>query len=110
MASGIGVTWSEFTRAKEMSDEYQRLFNRGLTRNLAADYVRTFINVTTMEGANDAARQAVNALLDTAGSDEARCPRWPLYRAPEFEPWKRLDQERWRNGAPNLFDADQWRR
>ena len=42
--------------------------------------------------------------------DEARRPCWPFYRAPEFEPWTRLNQERWRNGAPNLIDADQWRR
>lgn len=71
---------------------------------LAADYVRTHINVTTMEGANDAARAAVNALLDESGSAEPHAPRWALYRAPEFEPWKALDRERWRRNEPNVFD------
>ena len=73
---------------------------------LAADYVRTFINVTTMEGANEAARRAVNGLLEAAGSSEALAPRWDLYRAPEFEPWKQLDAEQWRRGEPNVFDVD----
>jgi uncharacterized protein with NAD-binding domain and iron-sulfur cluster len=73
---------------------------------LAADYVRTHINVTTMEGANEAARRAVNALLDEAGSSEAHAPRWALYRAPEFEPWRQLDAERWRRREPNVFDVD----
>ena len=74
---------------------------------LAADYVRTHINVTTMEGANEAARRAVNALLDESGSREAHAPRWDLYRAPEFEPWKLLDAERWRRHEPNIFDTDE---
>jgi hypothetical protein len=73
---------------------------------LAADYVRTHINVTTMEGANEAARRAVNALLDEAGSNEPRAPRWDLYRAPEFEPWRQLDAERWRRHEPNFYDTD----
>ena len=74
---------------------------------LAADYVRTHINVTTMEGANEAARPAVNVLLDEAGSNEARAPRWDLYRPPEFGPWKELDADRWRRHQPNIFDTDQ---
>jgi uncharacterized protein with NAD-binding domain and iron-sulfur cluster len=73
---------------------------------LAADYVRTYINVTTMEGANEAARRAVNALLEAAGSHEAHAPRWDLYRAPEFEPWKQLDRERSSRNQPNIFDTD----
>jgi uncharacterized protein with NAD-binding domain and iron-sulfur cluster len=73
---------------------------------LAADYVRTHINVTTMEGANEAARRAVNALLDEAGSNEPRAARWDLYRAPEFEPWRQLDAERWRRHQPNFYDTD----
>ncbi|WP_030432876.1 hypothetical protein [Allokutzneria albata] len=34
---------------------------------LAADYVRNDIDLATMEGANEAAREAVNALLDASG-------------------------------------------
>jgi uncharacterized protein with NAD-binding domain and iron-sulfur cluster len=72
---------------------------------LAADYVRTYINVTTMEGANEAARRAVNGLLDAAGSHEPRAPVWDLYHASEFEAWKALDRERWRRHEPNVFDG-----
>ncbi len=45
---------------------------------LASDYVRTFTDLATMEGANEAARRAVNAILDAAGSDSERCEVWPL--------------------------------
>ena len=31
---------------------------------LAADYVRTNTDLTTMEGANEAARRAVNCIID----------------------------------------------
>jgi hypothetical protein len=45
---------------------------------LASDYVRTFTDLATMEGANEAARRAVNAILDASGSDADRCCVWPL--------------------------------
>jgi uncharacterized protein with NAD-binding domain and iron-sulfur cluster len=45
---------------------------------LASDYVRTFTDLATMEGANEAARRAVNAILDASGSDSDRCEVWPL--------------------------------
>ena len=45
---------------------------------LASDYVRTHTDLATMEGANEAARRAVNAILDATGSDSERCGVWPL--------------------------------
>jgi hypothetical protein len=45
---------------------------------LASDYVRTYTDLATMEGANEAARRAVNAILDATGSDAERCGVWPL--------------------------------
>jgi uncharacterized protein with NAD-binding domain and iron-sulfur cluster len=45
---------------------------------LAADYVRTETDLACMEGANEAARRAVNALLDAAGSAKPRCELWRL--------------------------------
>jgi hypothetical protein len=33
------------------------------------DYVQTNIDLATMEGANESARSAVNALLDASGSN-----------------------------------------
>jgi uncharacterized protein with NAD-binding domain and iron-sulfur cluster len=73
---------------------------------LAGDWVRTNINVTTMEGANEGARQAVNALLDAAGSAAPRCSLHGLFRPPEFEPLKAVDRARYREQQPNLFDID----
>jgi uncharacterized protein with NAD-binding domain and iron-sulfur cluster len=46
---------------------------------LASDYVQTFTDLATMEGANEAARRAVNAILDATGSDAERCHVWPLH-------------------------------
>ncbi|MGH3716304.1 MAG: FAD-dependent oxidoreductase [Micromonosporaceae bacterium] len=76
---------------------------------LAGDWVRTDINVTTMEGANEGARQAVNALLDAAASTQPRCTLKTLFRPPEFEAPKRADEENYRLGLPNAFDiVDPW--
>jgi uncharacterized protein with NAD-binding domain and iron-sulfur cluster len=47
--------------------------------SLASDYVRTHTDLATMEGANEAARRAVNAILDATGHDAGdRCEVWPL--------------------------------
>ncbi|RJL34579.1 FAD-dependent oxidoreductase [Bailinhaonella thermotolerans] len=72
---------------------------------LAGDWVRTPINVTTMEGACQGGRQAVNALLDAAGSTAGRCPVHRLHRSPLFEAAKRDDRLRYRLGLPNAFDV-----
>jgi len=45
---------------------------------LASDYVRTSTDLATMEGANEAARRAVNAILEATGTDEEPCRLWPL--------------------------------
>ena len=46
---------------------------------LASDYVRTYTDLATMEGANEAARRAVNAILDATGSRQERCRLWKLH-------------------------------
>jgi uncharacterized protein with NAD-binding domain and iron-sulfur cluster len=71
---------------------------------LAGDYVRTDVDLATMEGANESARRAVNALLDADNSDAERCRVQELYRPPEMEPLKRIDEVRYRLGLPNTFD------
>ncbi|MEU7183920.1 MULTISPECIES: hydroxysqualene dehydroxylase [Streptomyces] len=71
---------------------------------LAGDYVRTDVDLATMEGANESARRAVNALLDADNSGSERCHIWELYRPPEMEPLKRVDEVRYRLGLPNTFD------
>jgi uncharacterized protein with NAD-binding domain and iron-sulfur cluster len=60
---------------------------------LAADYVRTNTNLATMEGANEAARRATNAILKVAGSKAEPCEvRW---LAEPAEPIRLLDKELW---------------
>lgn len=70
----------------------------------AGDWVQTPINVTTMEGANQGARQAVNALLDAAGSNADKCDVHELYESPIFEPFKQQDRLRYKLRLPNEFD------
>jgi uncharacterized protein with NAD-binding domain and iron-sulfur cluster len=72
---------------------------------LAGDYVRTTIDLATMEGACEAGRRAVNALLDTVGSNAPRCTLFPLYRAVELEPLRQADNARYASGQPNMFDT-----
>ncbi len=43
---------------------------------LAADFVDTATNLACMEGANEAARKAVNAILDRSGSTRDKCQTW----------------------------------
>lgn len=72
---------------------------------LAGDYVRTNVDLATMEGASEAARTAVNAILDVSGSNAPRCQLFTLYRATELEPFRQLDIGRYAAGQSNLFDA-----
>ena len=53
---------------------------------LAADYVRTNTDLATMEAANEAARRAVNAILDRTGSAAARCADLHAARARRAAP------------------------
>src|SRR5918992_23567 len=58
---------------------------------LAADFVRTHTDLATMEGANEAARRAVNAILDRTGSPASRCK---VFKPPEpavLRPARRID-------------------
>ncbi|HKP89908.1 MAG TPA: FAD-dependent oxidoreductase [Thermoleophilaceae bacterium] len=71
---------------------------------LSGDYVRTNIDLATMEGANESGRAAVNALLDAAGSKAAPARMYELYDPPEMEPLKRMDAELYRLGQPNALD------
>jgi uncharacterized protein with NAD-binding domain and iron-sulfur cluster len=62
---------------------------------LAADFVRTHTDLATMEGANEAARRAVNGILDASSSTAARCAVWPLREPALFGPARALDRIRW---------------
>ena len=59
---------------------------------LASDYVRTHTDLATMEGANEAARRAVNGILERTGSTQPRCPVWKLSEPAIFAPARALDR------------------
>ncbi|MES2643168.1 MAG: FAD-dependent oxidoreductase [Myxococcota bacterium] len=67
---------------------------------LAGDYVRTFTDLATMEGANESARRATNGLLAAAGVAAPRCAVWPLEEPRVFAPFQALDARRFRAGQP----------
>ena len=71
---------------------------------LAADYVRTFTDLASMEGANEAARKAVNAILQRSGSTAAPCQTWPLTEPDTFASWKALDERLYAHGHRHLFE------
>jgi len=72
---------------------------------LASDYVQVDVDLACMEGANEAARRAVNALLAAAGSREEGCRVFERYRPPQLEPLKRADEERLALGLPHALDG-----
>ncbi len=72
---------------------------------LAGDYVRTNIDLATMEGANESGRAAANAILDATGSNAEPATVFQLNRLPQFEPAKQLDRQRYAAGQPHLLDT-----
>jgi geranylgeranyl pyrophosphate synthase len=67
---------------------------------LASDYVRTHTDLATMEGANEAARRAVNGLLDSVGFTGERCAVWPLHEPEILAPFRAHDAVRYQAGLP----------
>ncbi len=72
---------------------------------LASDYVRTTTDLATMEGANEAARRAVNSLLNRVGSDAQRCELWAMHQPRALAPLRWLDGRRFRRGEPWRSDV-----
>ena len=67
---------------------------------LASDYVRTFTDLATMEGANEAARRAVNSLLDVDDSNAPLCKIWNLHEPDILAPLRWWDKKRFAKGLP----------
>jgi uncharacterized protein with NAD-binding domain and iron-sulfur cluster len=67
---------------------------------LASDYVRTHTDLATMEGANEAARRAVNGILQVTGSSVPGCAVWPLREPAIFGPARAVDRIRFELGRP----------
>ncbi|WP_257297548.1 FAD-dependent oxidoreductase [Haloarchaeobius sp. FL176] len=72
---------------------------------LAADFVRTETDLASMECANEAARRAVNALLDDIGHPAKRCEIWPFEWPAVFEPLRRQDDLGQRLGLTHPGDG-----
>jgi len=72
---------------------------------VASDYVRTNTDLATMEAANEAARRAVNAILDDTNSPYPRCAVYDLREWPVFKPFKLLDRMRFRRDEPHLGEV-----
>jgi uncharacterized protein with NAD-binding domain and iron-sulfur cluster len=67
---------------------------------LASDYVRTNTDLATMEGANEAARRAVNCIIDASGTKKPLCRVWGLKEPLFFQPLKWRDKKRYEKGLP----------
>jgi hypothetical protein len=87
---------------------------------LASDYVKTSTDLATMEGANEAARRAVNALLDHMEEPQIdkinevgdilkqrriqrRCSIFAFDEPAVFAPFRRFDKMMYDRGLPHAF-------
>ncbi len=71
---------------------------------LTGDYLDGDWEVANMEAANYNGRRAANVVLERARSREAPCSVTDTYRPPEWEPAKKIDEDRYRRGLPNVLD------
>lgn len=74
---------------------------------LAGDFVRTHTDLASMEGANEAARRAVNAILAQSRRPLSPCPVWPLAEPALFAPARAIDERLFAagwTGRRHLFD------
>lgn len=70
---------------------------------LAADYVRHAADLATMEGANEAARRAVNGILDLVGWHGPRAAIWSYDEPPLLEGPRQIDQLRFAEGLHHVL-------
>lgn len=91
-------TAGSWEKRPEAATEVPNLF-------LSGDYVKNDIDLATMEGANESARDAVIALLDRVGSKADPPAKYKLYDPPEFEPLKAIDRELYKAGLPNVLEV-----
>lgn len=67
---------------------------------LASDYVKTYTDLATMEGANEAARRAVNGIIQSSGSKADLCKLWNLHEPDMLSPFRHHDEKRYKKGLP----------
>jgi uncharacterized protein with NAD-binding domain and iron-sulfur cluster len=68
---------------------------------LASDYVRTNTDLATMEGANEAGRRAVNAILDATRSHQRRCEIFKFDEPAVLAPFRAIDKYMFDLGLPH---------
>ena len=61
-----------------------------------------------MEGANEAARRAVNCIIDAAGQNQPYCKVWTLSEPWLLLPLKWYDQWRYNRGLPHSGKTPWW--
>jgi len=108
-----GVTWSDGTTHNEtplLVNTIGSYDNRPTAHSaipnlfFGGDHVRNNIDLATMEGANESGRSVANAILDAAGDSAPRAAIFPMVAPAEFEPFKRIDSDRYRAGLPHVLD------
>lgn len=67
---------------------------------LASDYVKTNTDLATMEGANEAARRAVNSIIQQTGEEKPLCKVWELHEPWFLAPFRWADKHRFDKGLP----------
>jgi uncharacterized protein with NAD-binding domain and iron-sulfur cluster len=72
---------------------------------LASDYVRTNVDLATMEGANEAGRQAANAILQRSGASATPASLGTLWQPQELSAVRTLDATLYKAGLPNALDV-----
>ena len=77
---------------------------------LASDYVHTYTDLATMEGANEAARRATNGILDASGSNTQPCQLYKFSYPVLIEVARDADYFAFKAGFPNWFDDEGWQK
>ncbi len=72
---------------------------------LASDYVQCSVDLSTMEGANETARRAVNGILSASGVAAAPCRVWELEVPEPFATLRAIDRRRFSDGKPLSGEA-----
>lgn len=72
---------------------------------LASDYVLTETDLATMEGANEAARNAVNGILKRSSHTAEEAETWGLRDPTVLKPLKFHDRQRYRLGLPHVAET-----
>jgi uncharacterized protein with NAD-binding domain and iron-sulfur cluster len=70
---------------------------------LCGDYVRTSTDLACMEGANEAARRAVNGVLRALHLRAPACKLWSPREPAAARSAQALDTVRWRMGKPHML-------